>query len=95
MTVAINNALNGAAAAIDRILNDLNYADTHFSRSPRERDRIACLNASAYIWLASIVEQFVKTVLSSVLDEINGRGVRKDQIKYCLFTLNRSTQRGK
>ena len=87
MTVAINNALNDAANAIDRIRNDLAFADTRFSRNPGERDRLACLTASAYIWLASAVEQFVKRVLASMLDEINARGIRKDQVKYCLFAL--------
>jgi hypothetical protein len=87
MTQAIVDALAEASASFDRIRNDLNFADSRFTRDARERDRIACLNASAYIWMASIVERFIKRVLASVLEEINGRGVRRDQIRYCLFAL--------
>lgn len=87
MTVAIDNAFSDAAAAIDRIRNDLKFVDARFPRISSERDRAACLNAAAYIWLASIVERFIKSVLRSILDEINARGVRRDQIKHSLFAL--------
>lgn len=87
MTQAITDALGEASSAFDRIRNDLNFADSRFTRDPRERDRIACLNASAYIWLASIVERFIKRALSSILDEINAREVHREHIKYSLFAL--------
>ena len=87
MSAAINDALAEASASLDRIRNDLNYADSRFSRNPRERDRIACLNASAYIWLTAVVERYVRKVFASTLEEINARSVKKTNLKYCLFAL--------
>lgn len=88
MSILLTNALNNAASELDRVRNDLYYVDSskiHYSSIVR--DRSAGMIASSYVWMAAIMEAFLKSSLESLVSEINTTAIPYSQLKMRLFAL--------
>lgn len=88
MTTTLLSTLVATASEIDKIRNDLFLADVESINSSLQlRDRSARTISASYVWLCAILEQYVKTSLKILIDEINNSGITYGNLKPCLLSI--------
>lgn len=89
MSALLQNAIDSAFESLDRVRADLRLADVHAVSSARSDlvEKSAIVKAWSYVWMAAVLEQYVKEVLNAVLSEINARGVSQANLRRSLFSL--------
>lgn len=77
-----------AVRELARIRADIAHADTAvISSSLSVRERGAAVRASAYVWLAALLERTVRDVLQATLREISLLAVPLKDLRFSLFSL--------
>ncbi|MBL8280114.1 MAG: hypothetical protein JNL93_25850 [Pelomonas sp.] len=77
-----------AARELARIRADIAHADTAaISSAATVRDRGAAVRASAYVWLAALLERIVREALQTTLREISLLAVPFKDLRFSLFSL--------
>jgi hypothetical protein len=88
MITTLSSNLASTASEIDKIRNDLFLADVEsINSSLALRDRSARTISASYVWLCAILEQYVKTSLRILIDEINSSRTTYGDLKPCLLSI--------
>jgi hypothetical protein len=83
----IEFALEEFSRRSDLIRNDLHYCDVTIGQSST-RSRRQYIHAGAYVHLSAALEQYVKSTLVAVVDEINGSGLTLSDLRLSLFAIS-------
>lgn len=77
-----------ACDSLDFVRKTLNYLPTsNIKDTPIVKNNSAYLVASAYVFISSSLEKYVKSVLFIIMKEITNENVSRKDIKNCLFPI--------
>jgi hypothetical protein len=88
---ALDQALLQAGDRNQRTRQNLYYCDVDFRRSDRRPFRYDTI-ASAYVFLAAAVEQFITASLEAVVAEINALSLRASDIRHSLLAIAKAPE---
>ncbi len=88
MTALVDAPFNLAESSISRVKREVGHADLVGLGGPsEERDRAALVRAQAYVWLAALLERYVRDILQLLITELNSLSVASKDLRPSLFSL--------
>lgn len=83
---ALDSALTGTGATIDRARQNLYYCDVGFLQKGTRQLRHD-VHAATYVYVAAAMESYMAVMLTGVTDEINARGLPLQDLRLSLFAM--------
>jgi hypothetical protein len=87
VAILTSSAYVNSVESLDKIARDLAEADVVAIGDAVRRVRAAKLKAWAYVWVAAVMEQYVKGILGVVLTELSALGLQRDQLNVSLLSM--------